>query len=350
MGTPDRPAGDPLKEKPFPSAERFSFFQIVHLIERYYRPVAPVGGGGPASEEVIRFRPEASLSFPSSDLAEIEEIVPEGPEGNGRTRYLITTRFLGLYGTTSPLPTFYTEDLLRRESDDETVRHFLDLFHHRLLSLFYRSWAKYRYHVTFDEGKDPFSRRMFGLIGLIGLGTPGLSERANQADRTAFPAVRLIRYAGLLTQRPRSAAALEGVLNDFFHGIPIQITQCMARWVAIPAEQRLRLGRANGHLGIDASLGEKVLGRATDFRITLGPIGYSDFKRFLPGETSLRSLQSLVDLFVSDRLRFDIALQLNGSEIPPLRVAAGGEARLGWTTWLATKPPVSDRAQPVVFS
>lgn len=114
----------------------------------------------------------------------------------------MTTTFLGLYGTTSPLPPFYTEDLIAQEEGEEVVRSFLDLFHHRLLSLFYRSWVKYRYHIQFEpSGEDPFSQRMLAFLGL------GAKE---VAEKTGLPVSRLLRYAGLFSQRPRSASALEG--------------------------------------------------------------------------------------------------------------------------------------------
>ncbi|MBI3597297.1 MAG: type VI secretion system baseplate subunit TssG [Nitrospirae bacterium] len=323
MAAQDRPTSGSLEERLLEEGNQFSFFQVVRLLERYYRPQARLGHQGPASGEVVRFRPDNAMAFPSSDVVRVERLAPTG---DAPARFRVTTSFLGLYGTTSPLPSFYTEETLRWDPEEDTARAFVDLFHHRLLSLFYRSWTKYRYHVQFeDEGKDDFSGRMFGLIGL---GTRGL------VGLTRLPSVRMIRYAGLFVQRPHSASALEGMITDFFDGVPARVEQCIARWVMIQPEQRIRLGRVNCRLSVDASLGEKVLGRTKTFRIVLGPMGYDSFKSFLPIGESFRRLDAMVSLFVADRLDFDVELQVRRAEIPRLQISGSGMAWLGWSTWL----------------
>ncbi|TAK06640.1 MAG: type VI secretion system baseplate subunit TssG [Candidatus Manganitrophaceae bacterium] len=333
MAAEDRPTGGPLED-----AARFSFFQLVRLLEQHYRPRARVGGEGPAAEEILRFRPEVSLGFPASDVAAVEEIPATEDQP---ARFQVTTTFLGLYGSTSPLPIFYTEEMIRRDPDEDPVRAFVDLFHHRLLSLFYRCWTKYRYHIQFEgEGKDAFSQRM---LGLIGLGTAGLT------DQTGLPAARLIRYAGLLTQRPRSAAALEGMVSDFFGDLPVRAVQWVARWVTIQPEQQIRLGQVNSRLGVDASLGEKILSRSSQFRMVLGPMRHALFLQFLPDGESFRRLNALVILFLNDPLEFDFELQVHGEEIPPLQLKSRDGGRLGWTTWLTTAGFDDARPRSVVL-
>lgn len=332
------PTDDPLEQRLREGVRRFSFFQIVRLLEQFYRPAARIGREGPASREIIRFRPDVSLLFPASDLVEIERIA--SPEAD-LPRYRVTTSFLGLYGTTSPLPLFYTEEVLQRDPEGDTARAFIDLFHHRFISLFFRCWSKYRYPVQFDgEGNDEFSRRIFGLIGL---GTPELLER------TGIPSVRWLRYAGLMNQRPRSASALEGILHDFFGGITVGIEQCTKRWISIKNEQRNSLGRANCRLAIDASLGEKVLGRGGTFRISLGPMGYEMFLSFLPVGTFWGQLDSLVCLFVTDRLEFDIELKVRQAEIPRLQITTAGRSRLGWSSWLSPEGRPAEDVRSVVL-
>ena len=171
MGTENRTTDTPVVVEQVERVRRYSFFQLVHLIEQALDPEARIGKKGPADKEVIRFRPEASLGFASSDVAEIEE--ESFREGSPR-RFQVTTTFMGLYGTTSPLPIFYTEEILWKERDEDPLRKFFDIFHHRLISLFYSSWLKYRYYIQFKkEGKDDFSSRMLGLIGMA---TRGLAE------------------------------------------------------------------------------------------------------------------------------------------------------------------------------
>ena len=62
--TPDHSLDETLVERVW----RFSFFQLVRLLERHAKSAARVGGRGPASDEAVRLRPEASLGFPASDV------------------------------------------------------------------------------------------------------------------------------------------------------------------------------------------------------------------------------------------------------------------------------------------
>lgn len=54
--------------------------------------------------------------------------------------------FFGLGGPNGPLPLHLTEYMRERQRNhaDPTSKRFLDVFHHRLLSLFYRAWAEAR--------------------------------------------------------------------------------------------------------------------------------------------------------------------------------------------------------------
>src|SRR5262245_320548 len=88
--------------------QRFSFFQAVRLLEQSCASRVPVGQLGPVSQEVIRFRPHASFAFPPSDIEALEAIHNE----SDFPLFLMTVTFLGLYGSDSPLPEFYTEEIL----------------------------------------------------------------------------------------------------------------------------------------------------------------------------------------------------------------------------------------------
>ncbi len=310
-------------------AHRFTFFQAVRLLERSDPSGVGVGHGGPPHRESLRFRPALSLAFPKAELAAIEPL----SDGNGGRQYRMEVGFLGLYGTTSPLPAFFTEDLLHEIGDDSLVRGFLDLFHHRLLSLLYRCWEKYRYHIQFRaDGRDELSRRLYCLMGI------GVAEPPPGA---AVQPVHLLRYLGLFSRRPRSAVALRCMLRDYFGGLPVAITQFVARTVPIPAAQRTRLGEANARLGEDLCVGERVVDRAASFRIGVGPMDLAPFQSLLPGSPGFRALETMTRLFTTDRLDFEVELILRREEVPELRLSRDESAgRLGHTTWLG--PPPTD--------
>lgn len=301
---------------------RFSFFQAVRIIERSRPDAVRVGHQGPVAREAVRFLPELDFSFAPSDVAGVSE---------AGGRFEIRTTFLALYGAVSPLPSYFTERLF--EQDEESLlREFVDLFHHRLLSLFYRAWEKYRFAAGFDrDGRDAGSRRLLGLLGV----DPDRLPSGHQ-----IPAVRLLGFAGLLSQSPRSAASIRAALAEHFEGLPVELESFLGRWMAVPDDQRARLGAANSRLGRDLTVGERVFDRSCAFRVALGPLGLDDFLSFLPGGRRVAELREIVDLVNGDALDYEIELSLREEETPPLRLGVE-PARLGWCSWIG-RPERSD--------
>lgn len=328
---PDHPLAQWLLEAP----HEFQFFQLVNLVERLQQDMAPLGASGPVAREPLRLRPALSLGFPAGDVAE-----GEWREFPASGRILLTTTFLGLYGSDSPLPVHFTESLLPQQDEDERVREFLDLFHHRLLSLVYRAWLKYRYYATFrPDGRDAISQVVRGLLGL---GTDGLDENVGVSP------VALFRYAGLLSQRPRSAAGLAGQLRDYFDGVPIRIEQCVARWLWIQPGDRNVLGQRKCALGRDFLVGERVRDRGGKFRVKVGPVGLDKYVDFLPPGKGAAELAALVRFYCGDPLEFDIGVTLRGEEVPDSPLGEHGLiGRLAWTSWVKSQPS-ADRE--VVFA
>ena len=342
MAGEDRTSHHHLAELLIPRARRFSFFQLVRLLEQCSSGCARVGYGGPASSEIIRFRPDTSLAFPATDIAELELA---GETGTETDRYRITTTFLGLYGSTSPLPSFYSEEILQTDEEQNRIRDFLDLFHHRLLSLFYRCWSKYRYHVQFEYGeKDPLTPCLYSLIGL--------GPRPSY-DETGMPEpMRLLHFAGLINQQPHSATALESILSGYFNSLPVEVEQCTGRWVRIKKEQLASLGVKNCRLNTDCSVGRRVYARTGNFRIRIGPIHYQKFVEFLPDRENHRTLRAIASFFATDRLEFDISFQV--LQPPRLQLLSKEPEnscnRLGWTSWLLSEPSKKDKKETVVFN
>ena len=194
----------------FAEGYRFDFFQAVRLLERLYPERQPIGHSASPAEEVVRFRARLALSFPPSAIHEIT------PAPDAAQPAQMTVAFMGLTGLLGVLPRHYTELLLERgRRKDWTLRDFLDIFNHRMISLFYRAWEKYRLPIVYEaaawrhQDSDRFSQYLFDLMGL---GTKGLRGRMDVGDQV------LLFYTGLLAQHPHSASALVGVLTGLLWG------------------------------------------------------------------------------------------------------------------------------------
>ena len=138
----------------------FSFYQAVRWLERLHPRAQPLGRAGSPEQEKVRLRPSTSLAFPPTDLEGVE------PQSHG-DKIQITTTFFGLYGSDTPLPYSYAEHIaqISQEHYGRRVRSFLDIFHHRLLSLLYRAWDKYRPDSTSPGELDPLFGRALAFVG-----------------------------------------------------------------------------------------------------------------------------------------------------------------------------------------
>jgi type VI secretion system protein ImpH len=329
--------GSPLDLKPdlLKEGHAFSFFQIVRLLRLLDAHSGHVDKPVSESGESIWIRPELSLAFPPSDVARIEEIPDKNPS------YQVTATFLGLYGVSSPLPTFYTEDLMAEASGDESVtRDFLDFINHRIFTLFFECWTKYRQYIqVVEEKNEDHLKRLFCLLGL---GEKQLRENLSEA-------YSVIRYIGLFTQFPRSALGLRTLLRDALEGMPVEIIPCVARRVKIPPDQRFVLGGSRGLLGDDALVGEEIEDRMGKFRVRVGPLTREQFQALLPEEPVHQRLHFLTRFYLNDPLEYDLELVLAAGEAEKVALGALSWSRLGWDTWIFSgevMDQVSARFQP----
>ncbi len=300
----------------------FSFFQAIRLL-RHYLGETQSGEKREAYEHrQIHVIPNLSLAFPASDIESIEEVT-DNPEEDSSFR--IQANFLSLYGSSSPLPTFYTEEMIDEAWDDSSAsRDFLDIIHQRLYLLFFQSWLKYRQFLQISEEED--SSHIDRLFCLIGMGEQEFREKIDSPKD-------LLRYIGLFNQAPRSALGLKTLLIDALN-IPVDVVCCLEREAKIPEDQRIQLGGTVVALGCGSFLGEEITDRMGKFRLKIGPLNEPDFRAFFPGSALYEKTILLTDLFVSDPLDYDIEVTMAGRQAQT--VCLGGErwASLGLDSWL----------------
>jgi len=295
-----------LKQQLLTHGKRFDFFQAIRLLNRI-----------PGRR--LRIRPDTSLGFPASDIANIQE-KPDEQE------FLITATFLGLYGSSSPLPTFYSKDLL---GEDSTVaRDFIDILHHQLFDLLVECWKKYRLFIQIVEVRNQAPLEMlYALCGLPATSSP---------DENSTRSYTLLRYAGLLGSHPRSALGLATVLSDSFGGIPVDVIPFVARAVKIPLDQQMRLGVGQNVLGQDSFVGEEFIDRQGKFRVRIGPIRHDRFRSLLRGGEGHQTAMQLIKSYLTDPLDYDIELILEGAEMRPSCLGGSEWSSLGLDTALYT--------------
>jgi type VI secretion system protein ImpH len=310
----------------------FSFFQAVRLLERLRPGRVPVGHFRDPAKEVVRFSVHPSLAFPAGELHALS-LPDDGPAA-------MSVNFMGLTGPQGVLPAHYTELVRERANgrgEAPALGAFLDLFHHRALSLSYRAWEKNRVALPTERGDpDPLRRHLLDLVGEGGRhGEDGVTEA-------------LVAYAGLFASVTRGAVGLEQLLGDVF-GVPASVEQFVGGWHPLAEADRCRLGGDDeeddaGRLGRGAVVGDRAWHPQSGIRIRLGPLTRAEYDRFLPTGPAFSPLRRLVRFYTHDQFECELQLVLAGGEVPACVLGTDGSRAqpLGWSTWARSRPLARD--------
>ncbi len=329
MAGQSRRASSALKKQLLQEGHAFSFYQVIRLLRYFDGSSARTAEEPSAETDGVRTRSKLSLAFPPADVDCIEECeTDKGP------RFLVTATLPGLYGASSPLPTFYTEDLMDEAAEDETVtREFIDMLNYRFFSLLFRCWTKYRIFLRVVEERNQADiQRLFALIGF-----------GEKILRRGVPdAYSLLRYLGLFTQSCRSAWGLKTLLQDALGGAPAEVVPCILRKVSIPEDQRTFLGVSSASLGVDSFIGGEIEDRMGKFRIRIGPMKKEDFRLLLPGGQRYEKMTFLTKFYVTDPLEYDVELILAEKEAQCVCLGRPEWARLGLDTWIFSEKTLGE--------
>ncbi|MFO7713048.1 type VI secretion system baseplate subunit TssG [Desulfosarcina sp.] len=323
MAPKKRKPDSTLMQQLFNRFYEFSFYRAVHLLERFSGNRKRLGRTLVPSEEPVRFSVKKGLSFPASDISDLKSGASDGPPK-------MEVAFIGLTGPSGILPHWYTQLLMERtRENDHALAAFFDLFNHRLITLFYLSWKKYRFPENYESGaRDRLSTY---LLSLSGLGTSRLTEMIG------LPEESLSFYSGLLSRPVASAVAIEAAVA-YFADARVRLEQNIERIVDLDTPDQTQLGTANATLGDDAICGSQVWECQTKFRVHIGPVGKIKFVRLMPSGDLLVPIFSLVRCMVGIEYEFEIRIYLKKAEVPICQLGATGAdaPMLGWTTWVST--------------
>ena len=338
--------------------ERYDFYQVMRRLEAGSPALPRLGEARRPSAEPVRLAQEAELGFAVTNLTRV------ALTSTGLPRLFV--RFLGLFGPQGPLPLHLTEFARDRERNhgDASLARFADIFHHRLLLMFYRAWRQAQPAATHDRADEDRYRAYVGA--LLGHGSPGWYR----PDRELAQAKR--HFAGHLGRSVRHPEGLAAILSDYF-GVPVAVRTFSPRWMALPPSQRSSLGGLGGAgtvagagagtgtgtravaggagfrgndsaiLGQSAVIGSRVLDAQHHVEIHFGPLDLASYLRLLPDGDWIAKAREWVREYCGEEFGVRLVPQLEATAVPALQLGRSG--RLGWNTWIGsrrTEAPASD--------
>lgn len=318
MASTDRQPTTAVEQQLLEDASAWSFSRVLGAL------TAIVKAKGDEPEQSIRIRPRLSLHQHRSEVVCVRYL--------DRGCYEIEVNFLGLYGSSSPLPTFYTEELLQLEQEDQvSARLFLDVIHQRLYQLFAASQQKYDSLRSAVE----WQQNHFGqlLHSLIGTRDPELQQQLPDESL-------LLKYFSLLALPQRSAQGLESLLADLLSGAPVYVEQCVARRVRVPVRHLSQLGSSSCSLGNNALVGDQLTDKKSKIRIHIGPINADTFHELVADETRWGQVTGFIRFYLNTPLEVELRVILSPRGTQPMELGRPRGTQLGVDTWL--NKPVSD--------
>lgn len=309
------------------------FFQAVRRIEARHPELPRVGHARQTSAEAVRIYQATEMDFAATTLETI------GGQGDYTE---IRQRFFGLLGPHGPMPYHWTEHVRGqvRHDHDATTESFLNIFNHRMATLFYRAWASSRGVVQRDRPEeDRFHDYLSALTGAW----ESDDTRQARGDAEAGDGSHELRahFVGRFAGQRRNAEGLRAVLSTAL-AAAVEVQQftlqhlrlapedlTILRSQATPGQQQLG---GPGVLGRSAVLGRSVPDRSTKITVVIGPLQHNRFADLVPGGRQHAELRRLIRSYLGDGLNCRVVLSVVAEAAEP--IALGNSGQLGISGWV----------------
>lgn len=328
MATNQRPTNTALKkslpEQVLESPTAFDFDQLVYIIESLRSNTDSLGEGNDPAIEAIRVRANPVMHQETGEIGALEtaNTVSNLPE--------VYTNFLNLIGVNGPLPVPYTEMILERlKAKDKAGMHFLDIFNHRLVSLWHRLRKK-NYPQLYKSlpSKTPIGKVVENLSGFA---------PSQDLPHTVF----FDHY----WRRSRSIYALLHMIERFFD-LTATATAFEGGWRVIEKNEASQIGLKQGAynaLGRTSILGLRSWDQTAGFSINLPELSWQAVQQFLPfkdanfGGENAQKLKKLIMGLMGSQPKVFLNIKLKPEDNSGIKL--NSKFALGWNSWIKGNNP-----------
>ena len=297
---------------------RFGFHQLVESIAEASSINLDELENPLIGESIFRFFTNPKINFPVGDIEQLIIL-----EEDGREVFQFLVNFLGLQGSSGPLPGSVLDEIAEEHNNNPIQSIYLDFFNHHLITLFHQIWRKYKYYIKFNSNfSDNYSRNIMNLLGV-------------SRDFIKFTHLnwhKIFYHLGIIQSGIRTKEALTSIIQHYFDLHDISLEEHVRKIVEVEVEQKNQVGIKNVMLGENFILGDKVESFSNKFRVNINNLKLDEFHQFLPNTKKYRQLQELIRFLLKDPLPYDVLLGLHPDTKSTFILGKDNSSFLGWTT------------------
>lgn len=297
---------------------RFGFHQLVESIAEASSINLDELENTLIGESIFRFFTNPKINFPVGDIEQLIIL-----EEDGREVFQFFVNFLGLQGSSGPLPGSVLDEIAEEHNNNPIQSIYLDFFNHHLITLFHQIWRKYKYYIKFNSNfSDNYSRNIMNLLGV-------------SRDFIKFTHLnwhKIFYHLGIIQSGIRTKEALTSIIQHYFDLHDISLEEHVRKIVEVEVEQKNQVGIKNVMLGENFILGDKVESFSNKFRVNINNLNLDEFHQFLPNTNKYRQLQELIRFLLKDPLPYDVLLGLHPNTKSTFILGKDNSSFLGWTT------------------
>ncbi|MCP4972046.1 MAG: type VI secretion system baseplate subunit TssG [Arcobacter sp.] len=306
-----------MKESKF----NYSLPQAIRIVCAYLNKIYPEFEYEKLYNKII-FKSNPSLTFQKSEIEDINFI-----SFNNDIKVEITLNFLGIFGSSSPMPSHFTEMVLNSRDNDKVLYDFLNLFNHHLQRFIFPIWKKHKYYIEYKHDlRDSFSKYILSFLGLY--------SNINITNSTSLNLRKLIPYIGILSMKHKSAGTLKAIIRHYLSHNDIEIIQCVDSTYKIPSWQYSSLGNSNMSLGSDFLIGETIVSRNGKFRILFKDSNNEDLIKYSILGKKMDELNELIFFSLNEPLDHDVCFEIKKNNKKKFILKESEKIYLGINSWI----------------
>lgn len=272
------------------SCHQYAPLQFIRQLEKHLTE------SGDHSLNTLRFTVNPALCFAKQEINRLSY-------DPSKQQIICQVNFMGLIGAAGVLPPHYHEQILNSKKSS-ALKAFLDIFHHRSITLFYQAWKKHQFTIDYEIGQAKIamgSKVQVMLQALLG-------------DSRAFASEKL-PYLASFAAKNKSLSNLQSIL---YHTLQRAIVITPFRYATETLDQHhiTRLTTTSTqmsnrcYLGTTMTLGETIRMDQSNVTVSIAANDYEDFKS-LTADSSLKNrVHELCTYFICHSFKFSIVITL----------------------------------------